>query len=54
MKFQVVSIVNRRFYCTGTDEECQEWLKSYGGGWSQFEILPFDSQRKEGDIADTY
>lgn len=54
MKLQVVSSVNHKAYFTGSAEECQQWLADYGLGATQFDVLPFDPTREQGDISETY
>lgn len=52
MKYQVVHLVYKTVFFTGSMEACQSWLADYGLGWAQFEILSYDSSRIESDSGD--
>lgn len=54
MKKQVVSFLTHLAYFTGTQEECEQWIKDYVPTAFEFVVLEYNSGRKLGDINKFY
>ena len=53
---QVVSNISKKSYFSGSEEDCNKYMSNYGltygEGMKEFQILPFEPKRKNGDFGE--